>query len=159
MSPLESMFSKAEMIVSVDKMAEGKVVARPGDKLEVNVEFTPKKDFYVRRATVELVRIDRHVSERTVYDSDFGLRGRKTVHSQETERHVIFTVTFLEDENVYANEKQTSEIRVTIPSDILPTVIGIPEHGVKPGIFYELRTTLDIPKALDVREAYELLIV
>ena len=166
MSRFGSLFTKAELKIHIDKMTEGKIVARPGERLEIHIEFTPKKDFYIRQATVELIRIDTHIDERTEYnyhsdsdDSLFSPRDRRTVYRPVNDKQVILTVVFLENENVYAADTQTAEVRLTIPPGTLPTVIGDTQHGINPGVFYKVQTTLDIPKSLDVREVHELLIV
>ena len=157
MSPLGSLFTKADMTVSIDKIVEGRIVARPGDEIKIHVEFTPKKDFYVRQAKVDMIRAETYVDERREYNTEYG--GYRKVRFPVTEKTTVLTEVFLEDEDVYAGNRQSADVELALPPGIMPTFIDTPVRGMKPGIFYEVQIILDVPKARDNRQKYELLIV
>lgn len=156
--------SKADVKVWVDKTS-----LQPGDELQVRVELIPKTDFYVRSGKVELLYVESYVDR--VSDR------HGTSYYKMTDIVTVAEETFMENTNVtpvgdaygsgagygsqmdYGSEGDYSYgVKLCVPQGVLPTMNAAMVKRKKPGIAWKLRVSLDVPKAVDVRESMPLVV-
>lgn len=129
---------QADLSIHVDKME-----LRPGEELEARVVLLPESDFHVRQGTIALVCTENYV-QRT--SSQYG-----TYDSRKTVTHYSAEETFLSDATVRNGVPQSTDVRLVVPPDALPTMNGIKVSHVEPGIAWEVTAFLDVAGARDIR--------
>ena len=143
--------SKAHLAIEVDKDK-----AHPGEELEVYVEVIPKKDFCLKQGKVELVRIETYIdrvqehNERTF---------REYYYKKRTRDRIIVEEIFLKDANMSAGNNYSSDVKLTVPQNVIPTLYGAMAEGIIPGVSWEIRSKLDVPRAIDPYDEKDLVIL
>ncbi|MDE0267931.1 MAG: hypothetical protein OXI96_02690 [Acidimicrobiaceae bacterium] len=156
--------SKVDVKVWVDKTS-----LQPGDGLQVRVELLPKTDFYVRRGKVELLCVESYV------DKVSGRHGSS--YHKRTDTVTVAEETFMENTDVtpvgdaygsgagYGSQRDYGSegdyeygVELCVPQGVLPTMNAAMVKQKKPGIAWKLRVSLDVPKAVDVRESMPLVV-
>ncbi len=124
---------------------------QPGDELETRVELLPREDFHVRLGKVELARVETYVqTERHQY----GVSYHKRTHAS-----AIAEETFMENEIVRRLSGKSTSVRFVLPPDAVPTLNGTTVQKIQPGIAWEVRASLDVTRARDMRQGQELTVV
>lgn len=156
--------SKADVKVWVDKTS-----LQPGDGLQIRVELIPKTDFHVRSGKVELLYVESYVER---VSSRHG-----TNYYKRTDTVTVAEETFMGNTDVtpvgdaygsgagygsqrdYGSESDYSYgVELCVPQGVLPTMNAAMVKRKKPGIAWKLRVSLDVPKAVDVRESMPLVV-
>ena len=103
----------------------------------------PESDFRVRRGTVALVCTETYVQKTS---SQYG-----THYSRK--KQVLFNMeeSFLNDATVRSGVPHSTDVRLAVPADALPTMTGIQVSHVVPGISWEIQAFLDVAGARDIR--------
>ena len=114
----------------------------PGEELEARVTLVPKSDFRVRHGTVELVCTETYVQKTS---SQYG-----TYYNRKTATLYSVGETFLNDANVRNGVPHSTDVRLAVPVDALPTMSGIKVSHVQPGIAWEVTASLDVAGARDI---------
>ena len=128
---------KADLNVRVSRDS-----VRPGEELEVRVEFLPKEDFHVRLGKVKLVRVETCVQ---ITRSQYG-----THYSKKTHTTSLAEETLMEDQIVRRVSGHRRDFRFVLPPDALPTMNGTVVQKIEPGIGWEVRASLDVSRARDM---------
>ena len=115
----------------------------PGEELEARVVLLPESDFHVRQGTVALVCAENYV-QRT--SNQYG-----TYDSKKTVIHYRAGETFLSDATVRNGLLHSTDVRLAVPADAMPTMNGIKVSHVEPGITWEVAAFLDVAAARDIR--------
>ena len=115
----------------------------PGEELEARVALLPESDFHVRQGTVALVCTENYV-QRT--SNQYG-----TYDSRKTVIHYSAGETFLSDATVRNGLPHSTDVRLAVPADAMPTMSGIKVSNVQPGITWEVAAFLDVARARDIR--------
>ncbi len=116
---------------------------QPGEELEARVVLMAESDFRVRQGTVALVCTETYVQKTS---SQYG-----THYSRK--KQVLFNMeeSFLNDATVRNGVPHTTDVRLAVPADALPTMTGIQVSHVVPGISWEIQAILDVAGARDIR--------
>ena len=94
--------------------------------MEARVALLPESDFHVRQGTVALVCTENYV-QRT--SNQYG-----TYDSRKTVIHYSAGETFLSDATVRNGLLHSTDVRLAVPADAMPTMSGIKVSNVQPGI-------------------------
>lgn len=129
---------QADLSIHVDETA-----LQPGEELEARVVLLPESDFHVRQGTVALVCTENYV-QRT--SNQYG-----TYDSRKTVIHYRAEETFLSDATVRNGLPHSTDVRLAVPADAMPTMSGIKVSQVQPGITWEVAAFLDVAGARDIR--------
>ena len=129
---------KADLSIHVDRTE-----FQPGDELEARVVLLPESGFHVRRGTVALVCTENYVQKTS---SQYG-----THYSRK--RQILFNMeeSFLNDATVRNGVPHSTNVRMAVPADAMPTLSGIKVSNVEPGITWEVAAFLDVAGARDIR--------
>ena len=123
----------------------------PGDEFEARVKLVPREDFHVRLGKVELVCLETCVQTTR---SQYGVHYSKRTH---TER--LAEETIMEDRIIRRWGGISTDVRLALPPDALPTLSGTPVEKVQPGIAWAVTAFLDVTKARDMRQSEEFTVV
>ena len=115
----------------------------PGEELEARVALLPESDFHVRQGTVALICTENYV-QRT--SNQYG-----TYDSRKTVIRYSAGETFLNDATVRNGLLHSTDVRLAVPADAMPTMSGIKVSNVQPGITWEVAAFLDVARARDIR--------
>ena len=129
---------QADLSIHVDETA-----LQPGEELEARVVLLPESDFHVRQGTVALVCTENYV-QRT--SNQYG-----TYDSRKTVIHYRAEETFLSDATVRNGLHHSTDVRLAVPAEAMPTMSGIKVSNVDPGITWEVAAFLDVAGARDIR--------
>ena len=143
--------SKAQLGIGVNKDK-----ARPGEELDIYVEVIPEKDFYLKQGKVELVRVETYVDRVKEHNE---LTVREYNYKKRTLHRSVAEEIFVENKHMTAGNNHTSDVKITIPQNVIPTLYGAMARGILPGVSWEIRAILDVPKALDPRDEASLVIL
>ena len=122
-----------------------------GDELEARVDLLPREDFHVRLGKVELVRLETYVQ---TVRHQYGVSYHKRTHAG-----TVAEETIMEDQIVRRLGGVSSNVRFVLPQDAIPTLNGTIVQKIQPGIAWEVRVSLDVTRARDMRQGQELTIV
>ena len=128
----------ADLSIHVDK-AE----LHPGEELEARVVLVPKSDFRIRHGTVELVCTETYVQKTS---SQYG-----TYYNRKTVTRYSVGETFLNDATVRNGVPHSTDVKLVVPADALPSMSGTKVSHVQPGITWEVTAFLDVAGARDIR--------
>ena len=103
----------------------------------------PESDFHVRQGTIALVCTENYVQKTSSQYGTHYSRKRQTLYNME-ER-------FLNDVTVRNGVPHSTDVRLAVPPDALPTLNGIKVSHVEPGITWEVTAFLDVAGARDIR--------
>ena len=129
---------QADLSIHVDKSE-----LLPGEELEARVVLLPESDFHVRQGTIALVCTENYVQKTSSQYGTHYSRKRQTLYNME-ER-------FLNDVTVRNGVPHSTDVRLAVPPDALPTLNGIKVSHVEPGIAWEVTAFLDVAGARDIR--------
>lgn len=129
---------QADLSIHVDETA-----LQPGEELEARVVLLPESDFHVRQGTIALLCTENYV-QRT--SNQYG-----TYDSKNTVTHYSAEETFLSDATVRNGLPHSTDVRLAVPVDAMPTMSGIKVSQVQPGITWEVAAFLDVAGARDIR--------
>ncbi len=129
---------RADLSIQVDRTE-----LQPGEELEARVVLLPESDFRVRQGTIALVCTENYVQKTS---SQYG-----THYSRK--KQILFNMeeSFLNDVTVRNGVPHSTDVRMAIPADALPTLTGIKVGHVEPGITWEVTAFLDVAGARDIR--------
>lgn len=128
---------KADLSIQVDR-AELLI----GEELEARVVLLPESDFLVRQGTIALVCTEIYVQATSSQYGTSYSRMKATPH--------IMEEIFLNDESVRNGVLHSTDVRMAIPADSLPTMTGTKVGHVEPGISWEVTAFLDVAGARDI---------
>ena len=137
---------KADLNIRLDKTA-----LQAGDELKARVELVPKEDFHVRLGKVELVCVETNVQ---TVRSQYGMSYHKKTHTRS-----IAEEAFMENRIVRRLAGASTDVRFVLPPDALPTLEGTAVNKIQPGITWEVRASLDVTRARDMRQIQEVTVV
>jgi hypothetical protein len=137
---------EADLQVQTDK-----TVLHAGDELEARVTLVPKGDFHVRHGKVELVCTESYVQR---VSSQYG-----TSYHRRTETLSRAGETFIDDRAVRRRMPYSTDVRLVVPPDALPTIVGTKVSSVQPGIAWAVTASFDVAKARDIRQSQEVTVV
>ena len=137
---------EADLQVRTDK-----TMLHPGDELEARVTLVPKGDFHVRHGKVELVCTESYVQR---VSSQYG-----TSYHRRTETLSRAGETFIDDRAVRRRMPYSTDVRLVVPPDALPTIVGTKVSSVQPGIAWAVTASFDVAKARDIRQSQEVTVV
>ena len=123
----------------------------PGDELEARVDLLPREDFHVRLGKVELVRLETYVQ---TVRHQYGVSYHKRTHAG-----TVAEETIMEDQIVRRLGGASSNVRFVLPQNAIPTLSGAIVQKIQPGIAWEVRVSLDVTRARDMRQGQELTVV
>ena len=129
---------QADLSIHVDETE-----LHPGEELEARVVLLPESGFHVRQGTVTLVCTENYVQKTSSQYGTHYSRKRQTLYNME-ER-------FLSDATVRNGVPHSTDVRLAVPEDALPTMNGIKVSHVEPGIAWEVTAFLDVAGAKDIR--------
>jgi len=115
----------------------------PGEELEARVVLLPESDFHVRQGTIALVCTENYVQKTSSQYGTHYSRKRQTLYNMEE--------SFLNDVTVRDGVPHSTDVRLAVPPDALPTMNGIKVSHVEPGITWEVTAFLDVAGARDIR--------
>ncbi|MDE0268347.1 MAG: hypothetical protein OXI96_04835 [Acidimicrobiaceae bacterium] len=98
--------------------------------LKVHVQLALSNKLRVRQGRVELIRV-----ENIVRQTDLGIKYKK-IRRQQRSREI-----FIQNENIYG--MRSIDVTLSIPSDVIPTMRGVPVAGRLTGITWEIVATLE----------------
>ncbi len=133
---------KADLNIRLDKTA-----LQAGDELKARVELVPKEDFHVRLGKVELVCVETNVQ---TVRSQYGVSYHKKIHTRS-----VAEETFMENRIVRRLAGASTDVRFVLPPDALPTLEGTAVKKIQPCIAWEIRASLDVTRARDMRQSQE----
>ena len=136
----------ADLNIRLDKTA-----LQAGDELKARVELVPKEDFHVRLGKVELVCVETNVQ---TVRSQYGVSYHKKTHTRS-----IAEEAFMENRIVRRLAGASTDVRFVLPPDALPTLEGTAVNKIQPGITWEVRASLDVTRARDMRQIQEVTVV
>ncbi len=125
-----------------------KSVFHAGDELDARVALLPKGDFHVRSGRVELVCTETWVQR---VDSQYG-----SSHHRKKNALSRAGETFMEDQAVRNGVPYSTELKVAVPQDALPTITGAKVQKIEPGIAWAVAVDLDVARARDIHESQEI---
>ena len=128
-----------------------KTMLHPGDELEARVTLVPKGDFHVRHGKVELTCTESYVQR---VSSQYG-----TSYHRRTETLSRAGETFIDDRAVRRRMPYSTDVRLVVPPDALPTIVGTKVSSVQPGIAWAVTASFDVAKARDIRQSREVTVV
>ena len=129
---------QADLSIHVDKME-----LLPGEELEARVVLLPESDFHVRQGTIAIVCTENYVQKTSSqYGTHYSWK-RQTLYNMEE--------SFLNDVTVRNGVPHSTDVRLAVPPDALPTMNGIKVSHVEPGIAWEITAFLDVAGARDIR--------
>lgn len=129
---------QADLSIHVDKTE-----FRPGEELEARAVLLPESDFHVRQGTVTLVCTETYVQKTSSQYGTHYSRKRQTLYNMEE--------SFLNDATVRNGLPHSTDVRLAVPPDALPTMKGIKVSHVEPGVTWEVTAFLDVAGARDLR--------
>ena len=133
---------KANLNMRLDRDA-----LQPGDEVEARLELMPREDFHVRLGKVELVRVETCVQ---TVRHQYGVSYHKKTHATP-----VGEETFLEDRVIRRMGGHRTDVRFVLPPDALPSLRGSVVGKIQPGISWEVRASLDVTRARDMRQIAE----
>ena len=128
---------EADLNIQVDKTE-----FQPGEELEARVVLLPESDFHVRQGTVALVCTENYVQKTSTQHGTYYSRKKAILFNAEEK--------FLNDETVRNGVPHSTNVRLALPVDALPTMSGIKVSHVQPGIAWEVTASLDVAGARDI---------
>ena len=137
---------EADLQIRIDR-----TVVHADDELEARVTLVPKGDFHVRHGKVELVCTESYVQR---VSTQYG-----TSYHRRTETLSRAGETFIDDRTVRHRVPYSTDVRLVVPPDALPTIIGTKVSSVQPGIAWAVTASLDVAKARDIRQSQEVTVV
>lgn len=133
----------ADLALTVDKTA-----IHPGQALQASVEMALKRSVKVRRATVELLRVETYILK---------VRNKHgTSYHRKTVEHSVAGQVFVEGQELQAKDRVETGMTCTVPWDALPTARGHIVHGIIPGVSWKMKAKFDIPNKLDITKELEI---
>ena len=129
---------QADLSIHVDKSE-----LLPGEELKARVMLLPESDFHVRQGTIALVCTENYVQKTSSQYGTHYSRKRQTLYSMEE--------SFLNDVTVRNSVPHSTDVRLAVPLDALPTMNGIKVSHVEPGFTWEVTAFLDVAGARDIR--------
>lgn len=124
--------------------------AEPGQELEVEVELAPKRDFHIRRAVVQLVRVE-------VYVKETKQRHHSSYYMSQVEEIAVEHVIF-EEQAAHKRRNVEAAVKLTVPQDVLPTIQAPLVNRIKPGIFWRVKAEFDVPGKVDLVAEKDILV-
>ena len=137
---------EADLRVQTDK-----TTLHLGDELEARVVLVPKGDFHVRHGKVELTCTESYVQR---VSSQYG-----TSYHRRTETLSRAGETFIDDRPVRRRMPYSTDVRLVVPPDALPTIVGTKVSSVQPGIAWAVTASFDVAAARDIRQSQEVTVV
>ena len=128
---------EADLSIHVDKTE-----LHPGEELEARVTLVPKSDFHVRQGITELVCTETYVQKTS---SQYG-----TYYNRKTETRYNVGETFLNDATVRDGVPYSTDVKLVVPADAMPSMSGTKVSHVQPGITWEVTAFLDVAGARDI---------
>ena len=136
----------ADLRVQVDKTE-----LHAGGELEACVSLIPKADFHVRHGKAELICTETYVQRvSTQYGHQYHKRTQTLSRVEET---------FTENGNLRKGVTYSTDVRLVVPPDALPTVSGASVRSIQPGISWAVTASLDVANARDIQRSQEVTIV
>ena len=112
---------EADLRVQTDK-----TMLHPGDELEARVVLVPKGDLHVRHGKVDLTCTESCVQR---VSTQYG-----TSYHRSTQTLSRAGETFIDDRTVRRRTPYSTDVRLVVPPDALPTIVGTKVSSVQPGI-------------------------
>lgn len=119
------------MGLRVLNISVNKAEIRAGEQLKVRVQLALSNNLRVRQGKVELIRV-----ENLVHETDLGIKYKKI------RRKNVVEEIFIQNEDIYG--MRSIDVTLSIPSDVAPTMRGVPVAGRRTGITWEIAATLKI---------------
>ncbi len=130
---------------------------RPGDELKVRVSLVPRDGFQVRRGRVEILCVESYVDRvDNVRTSQYGSGTRAIKLTSMLDR---YEKVFMDDSRVRRGLPRYFDVDWTIPSDAVPSAVGVGIGAADVGIDWAVRTSLDVAGARDFNDAQEINVV
>ena len=141
----------ADFHVEIDRTA-----LHPGENLEARISLIANEEFFVRRASIELVCIETYVEKVITTHHRYG--------SQRSNREATLTQSrartiFMKDMTMRRALPYSTDISFSLPPDAPLTAIGANVDSVQPGIVWTLTTSLDAANARDIRRSQEICVL
>ena len=115
----------------------------PGEELEARVALVPGSDFHIRQGTIALVCTENYVQKTSTQHGTYYSRKKEILFNAVEE--------FLNDTTVRNGVPRSTDVRLAVPADALPSLSGIKVSHVEPGITWEVTAFLDVAGARDLR--------
>ena len=128
---------EADLSIHVDKTE-----LHPSEELDARVTLVPKSDFRVRHGMIELVCTETYVQKTS---SQYG-----TYYNRKTENRYSVGETFLNDATVRDGAPYSTDVKLVVPADAMPSMSGTKVSHVQPGITWEVTAFLDVAGARDI---------
>lgn len=122
----------------------------PGQELAVAVELVPKKDFHIKRAVVQLVRVETYIDQVT--------RRRRTSYHEKTKKKVAAEKVIVEGEEAREKRSVAADVRLAVPWDALPTLQGRAVRRKTPGVSWKVVVKFDVPNKFDPSEEQDIVV-
>lgn len=132
----------AHLVLTVDETE-----VEPGRALTVSVKLVPKKDFRVKRAVVQLIRVDTHT-----------LAEGLGAHPWKTREKIAEEKVFIEGKDVKAAQDVEAAIELTVPRDALPTMRSRIAGRCALEISWMVRVKIDIRAKFDPMQEQQIVI-
>ena len=129
---------EADLSIHVDKTE-----LHPSEELDARVTLVPKSVFRVRHGMIELVCTETYVQKTS---SQYG-----TYYNRKTETRYNVGETFLNDATVRNGVPYSTDVKLVVPADAMPSMSGTKVSHVQPGISWEVTAFLDVARAKDFR--------
>ena len=141
-----SQTNMADLTLVVDE-----TTTQPGQVLEAAVELVPKKDFQIRRAVAQLVRVETYVVKKS--------SGRSgTSYHKSTLEESMAEEVFILDQDVQAMDSIVTTVEFLVPQYALPTMQGKTTRGITPGVSWMVQSEFDIASKFDLEEEQEIIV-
>ena len=128
-----------------------KTVLNPGDELEARVSLAPKAGFHVRHGKVELVCTETYVQ---MVSGQYG-----PSYDKRTQKRTFADETFMDNGTIRKGVPYSTDFRLVVPSDALPTLSGTQVQSIQPGIVWAVAASLDVANARDLDQSQEVTVV
>lgn len=126
--------------------------AQPGQELEVTVGLTPRRNFRVRRAVVQLVRVENCIDEGS---------GNSVYHERKFQKVVAEEVLF-EGQKLQAMPRVDTVVKFVVPLDAVPTVqgrgINLFVRKMATGVSWWIKVKCDVHGKFDLSKKQEIVI-
>jgi hypothetical protein len=124
---------------------------RGGDELEARVDLLPKSSFHIRHGIVELICTETYVQKTS---SQYG-----THYQKKTQTRASVEETFSDSGLLKSGVKYSTGVRLLVPPDAPRTVKGTNVRSIRPGVAWEVRASLDVVNARNLRESQEVTVL
>ena len=110
--------------------------------MEARVALVPGSDFHIRQGTIALVCTENYVQKTSTQHGTYYSRKKEILFNAVEE--------FLNDTTVRNGVPRSTDVRLAVPADALPSLSGIKVSHVEPGITWEVTASLDVAGARDI---------